>query len=53
MSLPFLWNLNTENLQEMVEHYNLMPAKVNNHIEKDELTISLALSVIPKGLLCL
>ena len=36
-------------LQEMVEHYNLMPAKVNNHIEKDELTISLCPFRYTKG----
>lgn len=28
-------------LQEMVEHYNLMPARANNHIDKDDFTISL------------
>ena len=33
----------------MVEHYNLMPAKVNNHIEKDELTISLCPFRYTKG----
>ena len=36
-------------LQEMVEHYNLMPAKVNNHIEKDGLTISLCPFRYTKG----
>lgn len=36
-------------LQEMVEHYNLMPAKVNSHIEKDELTISLCPFRYTKG----
>ena len=36
-------------LQEMVEHYNLMPARAGSHVGKDEITISLCLFRYTKG----
>ena len=36
-------------LQEMVEHYNLMPARVGSHVGKDEITISLCPFRYTKG----
>ena len=36
-------------LQEMVEHYNLMPARAGSHVGKDEITISLCPFRYTKG----
>ena len=36
-------------LQEMVEHYNLMPARAGSHVGKDEVTISLCPFRYTKG----
>ena len=36
-------------LQEMVEHYNLMPARAGSHVGKDEITISLCPFRYAKG----